>query len=104
MQNDSQLLLSVLRNKPYAQSETQVLLSIFLCKLMVLLFVQDKEHSLVAGSEKYPSGQISTQVFAFVSANDPLHELTQSLVESYAYSLEGHPDGITQNSVSSFPK
>jgi len=47
---------------------------------MVLLFVHEREHSLVAGSEKYPSGQISTHVFALVSANEPLHELTQSLL------------------------
>lgn len=72
----------MLRNKPSAQFETQVLLSIFLCKDIVLLFVQEREHSLVAGSEKYPSGQISTQVFALMSANEPLHVLTQSLEDN----------------------
>lgn len=71
---------------------------------MVLLFVQDREHSLVAGSEKYPSGQTLTQVLAFVSANELLHVLTQSLVESYAYWFKGHSDGITQKPESLFPK
>lgn len=82
----------------------QVLLSAFSCKDIVLLFVQEREHNLVAGSEKYPSGQTSTHVFAFVSANDPLQISIQSRLDNYAYKLVGQPDGITQNPDCLFPK